>query len=400
MTGLSAIVPDAGNDLFPWSNKQFQENPHPWYDRARKLGSVHQTDERTFVVLGYHDVMHWVKAPVMSIREPEWVATNPWLAFEHTVLSLDPPEHTRARRLFTRWFTPKLIKQWVEATRSSMEDILGGYTPGEPIDAHIQLGVVPTHITMARVLDLPEEDVEPLFWALWDAMLVQATDPGPGIKEKSIAGLEYMFDRTERLLKAKVDNPGKGLADELIAASQRGEITWREVVENMVLFYMSGAPNPAYLISEALEVFAERPDVMADYRDKPESHEPIINEVARLNPVELLLTRFPTEDVEIAGTTIPKDSCIKFPIGAVNRDPEVFDNPHEFNWHRPLDASRNLTFGLGTHSCAGQLIARAETDVILTMTAERFSSVTLAEPPVKVRTDRLIAYETMPVVLN
>ena len=91
---------------------------------------------------------------------------------------------------------------------------------------------------------------------------------------------------------------------------------------------------------------------------------------------------------------------VKFPIGAVNRDPKIFDNPHEFDFTRPIDASRNLTFGLGTHSCAGQLIARAEIDIIFTMIAERFTEVTIAQEPIRVITDRLVAYDKMPVTLS
>ncbi|MBE7191113.1 cytochrome P450 [Gordonia polyisoprenivorans] len=387
-------------DLFPWSDPEFQANPHPWYDRARAMGPVHQTDEKTFVVLGYEEAMKFVKAPTMSIREPDWVPENPWLAFGHTVLSLDPPQHTKARRLFSRWFTPKLIQKWVEATRISLTDILDKYVPGELIDAHHELGVVPTHTTMAQVLGLPDGEVDPLFWALWNAMLVQATDPGEGIREKSIESLEYMFSTTEKLLAEKKVNPGNGLADEMLAAADRGELTQREVLENMVLFYMSGAPNPAYLVGAGFEMFAERPDVLAAYRDQPENRERIVNELARLNPVELLLTRFPTEDVEIAGTIIPKDAMVKFPIGAVNRDPAVFTNPHEFDFTRPMETSRNLTFGLGTHSCAGQLIARAEIEVIFAMTAERFTSVEIPTAPSRVITDRLVAYEKLPVILR
>jgi cytochrome P450/flavodoxin len=389
------------SDLFPWNDRDFQLNPHPWYDRAREQGPVHQTDERTFVILGYEEAMKFVKAPNMSILEPNNEGQTVFgAAFNNTVLTMDPPQHTQARRLFSRWFTPKLIRQWVEATQASMTKILANYEPGQIIDAHYDLGVVPTHTTMAQVLGFPDGEVEPLFWALWNAMLIQATDPPPGTLEKSTEALNYMFSITEKMLKEKELNPGNGLADELIAASKRGEITERQVLENMVLFYMSGAPNPAYLVGAGFEVFADRTDVLLDYRDKPETRERIVNEIARLNPVELLLTRFPTEDVEIAGTIIPQGATIKFPIGAVNRDPAVFENPHGFDYTRPLETSRNLTFGLGTHSCAGQLIARAEIDVIFTMTAERFTNVTLTEPPTRVITDRLVAYDKMPITLS
>jgi cytochrome P450 len=389
----------ASADLFPWNDESFRANPYPWYARAREMAPVHQIDERSFVVTGYADAMHFAKLPIMSIREADWVNPGPWTAFENTVLSNDPPAHTAKRRLFSRWFTPKLMSRWVELTRESTLGVLDGYTPGDTIDAHFDLGVVPTHFTMSRILDLPFGEVEPLFWALWDAMLIQASDPLPGTLEKSVAGLDYMFDTTSKLLEEKLANPGEGLADELIAVYRRGEITWREVLENVVLFYMSGAPNPAYLVGAAFEVFAEHPNVMRDFRDKPECRDRIINEVARLNPVELIITRFPTEDVEIGGVRIPAESRVQFPIGAVNRDPAMFANPDEFDYERPVDASRNLTFGLGTHACAGQLIARSETEMILSIVAERFSSVTLVETPKEVRTDRLAAYKSLPVSL-
>jgi cytochrome P450 len=388
-------------ELFPWSKPEFQANPYPWYDRAREAGAVHQTDEWTFVLTRYEDVMHWVKHPVMSIRESEKVAApTPWSAFDNTVLSKDPPEHADARRLFSRWFTPKLIKQWVEFTRESVAETLSTYERGTEIDAHWDFGVVPTHITMARVLDIPAGDPEPLFWALWNAMLIQATDPQPGTREISVAGLEYMFSRTEELLMEKAANPGNGLADSMLKAHMDGEISWREVLENVVLFYMSGAPNPAVLIGAGFEFFASEPNLMRDFRDHPELRERIINEIARLTPVELILTRFPTEDVEIQGVKVPAGSRIKFPIGAVNRDPEAFPDPDKFDYNRPLNTSRNLTFGLGTHSCAGQLIARAEVDEILTTIATKFDSVELLAAPELVRTDRLVAYKTLPVALH
>ncbi|WUR86642.1 cytochrome P450 [Streptomyces phaeochromogenes] len=139
---------------------------------------------------------------------------------------------------------------------------------------------------------------------------------------------------------------------------------------------------------------------MAEFGQRPEIRDAFINELARLNPVELIITRFPNEDIEIQGVQIPAGSCIKYPIGAANRDPAVFENPDEFDYNRPPDASRNLTFGLGTHACAGQLLARAETSVILGLVAERYSSLELVGEPSEVRTDRLVAFDKLPVRLT
>lgn len=398
--GPAASSPGPDN-LFPWNTEDFRQDPYPYYARARASSPVHLAEDGTYVVTRYDDVMKYFKLPIMSILEPGGKGQTYFgAAFNNTVLTLDPPAHAPSRRLFSRWFTPKLIQQWVEYTREALAEILDNYTPGDRMDGHFDLGVHPTHITMARILDLPPGDAEPLFWALWDGMLIQATDPVPGTYEKSKAGVDYLFNRTEKLLLDKLTHPGTGLVDEWIVKHKAGELTWQEVLANSVNFYMSGAPNPAYLIGSALEVFANRPDVMRDYREQPEIRPSVINEVARLNPVELLLTRFPTEDIEIRGVTIPAGSCIKFPIGAVNRDPEVFMNPDEFDYTRSGDASRNLTFGLGTHACAGQAIARAEAELILTRVAEDYTEVEVLEKPTRVITDRLVAYKTLPIALR
>jgi cytochrome P450 len=304
------------------------------------------------------------------------------------------------RRLTNKWFTPKLIKQWAETTRVSINEILNELPPGQEIDAHFDLGIRPTHTTMCKILDMPTGDVEGMFWALWDAMLIHASDPVDGIKEKSIAGLKFMFDQTRERLQEKMSNPGTGLVDDLLNAHNSGDLTWDEVLGTTVLLYMSGGPNPAYLIGSGFKLFAERPDVMREFRDNPAVRGKIVNELARLNPVELIITRFPTEDIEIRGVHIPAGSAVKFPIGAANRDPKTFTNPDAFDMHRPPEASRNLTFSLGTHTCAGQLISLAETEVILAAVAERHTRVELPREPIEVRTDRLVIFDKLPVILH
>ncbi|BBC29016.1 hypothetical protein SGFS_003070 [Streptomyces graminofaciens] len=403
---MSLTIEEA-SALFPWNDEKFRADPYPAYERARAIAPVHRTTENTYVVLNHADTTHNAKLPCMRIAEPPSFATvgehpHPWTAFDNTVLSKDAPEHTRMRRLTNRWLTPKMIGTWARLTHDFTVEALGRLAPGEVVDAHFDLGVMPTHLTMCRILDMPVGDVEGMFWALWDAMLINATAPGEGIHARSLAGMNFMFAETERYVREKqtAEEPGNGLVDELLAAHGRGELTWREVLETTVLLYMSGGPNPAYLIGAGFKLFAERPDLMAEFREKPEIRDAFINELARLNPVELIITRFPNEDIEIQGVHIPAGSCIKYPIGAANRDPAIFENPNEFDHNRPPEASRNLTFGLGTHACAGQLLARAETSVILGLIAERYSSVELAGDPLEVRTDRLVAFDKLPVRLS
>lgn len=393
------ITAHVTDELFPWNDKAFRANPYPWYERARRTEPVYLTPEGTYVVTRYDDAMHYGKLPCMSIIEPG-ADGHPWRAFENTVLWLEPSAHTRMRRLTNRTFTPKMNAQWITTTRDFTNATLDRLAPGEVIDAHFDLGVLPTHATMCRILDMPTGEVEKMFWALWDAMLINASDPVEGTLDKSAAGLKFMFEHTEEHLRAKQHTPGSGLVDDLLAAHELGELSWREVLETTVLLYMSGGPNPAYLIGSGFKLFAERPDLMRAYRDNPDARTRFVNELARLNPVELIITRFPTEDIEIRGVPIPAGSCVKFPIGAANRDPDVFVDPDEFDYERPVDPSRNLTFSLGTHTCAGKLISLAETETILSAVADRYSRVELAGEPLEVRTDRLVIFDKLPITLH
>ncbi|MET7897348.1 Tn3 family transposase [Streptomyces mirabilis] len=101
---------------------------------------------------------------VNTLAEPPSFAVpggppHPWTAFDNTALSKDAREHTRMRRLTNRWLTPKMIGTWARLTHEFTVEALDRLTPGEVVDAHFDLGVLPTHLTMCRILDMPD-------WAL------------------------------------------------------------------------------------------------------------------------------------------------------------------------------------------------------------------------------------------
>ncbi|WP_333995244.1 cytochrome P450, partial [Burkholderia orbicola] len=95
--------------------------------------------------------------------------------------------------------------------------------------------------------------------------------------------------------------------------------------------------------------------------------------------------------------SIPENSVIRFMTAAVNRDPDVFEDPNTFDHTRSMRESQMLSFGIGTHSCAGQLISRVEIEVILSAIAERYSRVELAGSPAVQHDDRIRNYLTLPL---
>ncbi len=390
----------AQDNLLPWRDPEFRLAPWPWYQRLRRDHPVYKMADGTYIVSRYSDVSEFAKLPSMSILEPGGVVTGPWAALKNTVLSMDPPEHTAMRRHSNRWFTPKLVKRWVEVTEAVTNEAIDRLGADGEIEAHRELAVIPTHVTMCRVFQLPEDNVDPVIDAMNDVMVALIAEPQPGDWDRADASFQYLLDRCAGMLADKRRNPGDGLADEMLAAVDRGEMTERQVLETVTLFWGSGAPNPGYLIAAGIEEFARNPQVFGTYRSDPSTRKAIVNELIRMNNPEISIVRFPTEDVEIRGVQIPAGSRIRFMLASANRDPEVFEHPEEFDHIRPPEASRNLAFGLGPHSCAGQVISRAETETVLTAIAERIDRIELIEEPTVAHTDRARAYLKMPVRLS
>lgn len=382
-------------DVLPWSDPEFRDNPYPWYDRLRRESPVHRIDDRSFVVTTYSDVAQWAKDPRLSIADSFQGA---WNALENTMLFKDPPEHTRLRRFTNKWFTPKLVTQWAAATTQVVEERLNRLAVGEVIEAHEELAVTPSHVTMCRIMQVPEDDPAPAPRAMITAMDAIVAEPAPDAEERAAEAFDYLLGRVAGMLEWKRSNPGDGMADALLEAHDAGELTYRQVLETITLFWGSAGHNPGFLVTAGLHEFATRPDVFEIYRSDPDQRQPIINELLRYHPAEVSFLRFPLEDIEIRGVSIPAGAQIRFMIAAANRDPEIFEDPDAFDHRRPPHA-RHLSFGAGPHNCAGQLITRAETEAIFTAVAERYCRIELAGPAETYHTDRGRNYRKLPIRL-
>ncbi|MDT6997621.1 cytochrome P450 [Burkholderia cenocepacia] len=384
----------------PWADPAFRNNPYPWYERLQREAPVYRISEHEFVVSKYADYVEFAKHPAMSMEEPDWVKPHPWHVFKDSVLFYDPPRQTLLRRHFNKWFTPKMVAEWAKHTKELVSDALDNIARDGVVEAHHNICVVPTHVTMCRVFDIPEDDIEGVVENGLRIVMAQSPASTKAQLDDAVVGFKYLFDRCNSFVTEKRRNPGNGLADALIEAQARGELTEAEVVQAMVNFFFSGAPNPAYVLASALEHFTREPGLFDLYKTVPESRQAMINEFLRLYPPELSFTRYNKTEVTIGGTVIPADSVIRFMTAAVNRDPDVFAEPNKFDHTRSMRESQMLSFGIGTHGCAGQLISRVEIEVILTAIAERYSRVELAGSPTVQHDDRIRNYLTLPLRLS
>lgn len=392
-----ATSPAPEGELLPWDDADFLLNPYPKFEQVQDEAPVFLDPSGTYVVTRYDDVLEFGKHPAMSV-EPGWDQAGPWALARETIIGRDEPDHTRLRRHTTRWFTPKLVKEWVTTTAQVTGEILDNLD-GDLVDGWHQLSAIPTHRTMCRVLQLPDDDVESIKVAMEQSMPMLRVHPRPGEVEMAEAAFDFLVERVEGYLAQKLEKPGDGLADSLLSAWGRGDLSRQEMLATIAMFYGLGHMDVGYSVASGLHQFALHPEVFDAFRKDANVRDQIVNEVIRLDAPELSFYRTTTEALVIRGVAIPAGSTIRFMIAAANRDPRVFDRPHDFDYLRPVDQSRNLSFGLGPHTCAGQVISRAEIRTIFEVVASRYRRLELAGDVVMDNSDFSRHYKKLPLRL-
>lgn len=395
---LSGDCPEVTRFL-PWTDPQFRVDPYPYYARALVEAPVMKDEfDGSYVLTRYDDLMYYGRLPSMRIR-PEWEKAGAWHVLLDMALGHDEPDHTRLRRQTNKWFTPKRVREWVTTTADFADRILDRIGHDGTVDGS-DLAVEATHRTICHVLQVPGDDYDDVRRSMRQAMPILSARPERSDFVLAEEALSDLRRRTAALIEFKRANPGDGLLDHLLSAQDRGEMSEAEAFATTLFLYPVGHMDASYLIASALHLFTRRPDLFDVFRARPDVREAMITELARFDAPEPVITRMTTEDLVIRGVAVPAGTSLRLMLGAANRDPDVFDHPHEFDFTRAPEQTRNLTFSLGSHGCQGRLLAEAEIRVVLERIAARYSHIELAAPPVIRNTDASRHYHTLPLRLR
>ena len=386
---LTLTDQSTGIDYLPWEDPEFIRAPWPWFDRLLAEKPILTSDDGSVVVSKYADVVKYAKHPSLLAVPEDGIGDSPWAANLNSVLLTEGERHRRIRRSFASWLTPKAVLKWGQTAADSANAALDRIGPDGIIEAHGALGVQPAQDAMAHALGVNTEDGFPYIHATNLTMMSMGWNPSPDEVTRAHEGFGYMMFQAEKLIEAKRRNRGDGmLLDEMITAVDEGRLSERELKESIQILWGSAAHNPGQVMASALVDLAAHPEVFTAYKENVDSREAIINEVIRRSLPEVALDRFTTEPLEIRGVEIPAGTRIRFILGAALRDPEVFPNPDVFDYNRPKEASMAIAFGVGTHNCAGQALARAEARAVLDVLADRYSTIEVVGEPVWMNSDR------------
>jgi cytochrome P450 len=318
-----------------------------------------------------------------------------------SMLSTDPPDHTRYRKLVTRAFSARAVAALRSRTEQIADELLtemaGKGRAADIIEDYASL--LPATV-IAEMLGAPVE------------MRRQFLEWGEGAALSLDAGLTFpQFRRSERDLAALQDwmeghfahirrHPGDNILSALVHSHDgEGRLTEDELTSIAMLLLAAGFETTVNLIGNGVALFCEHPDQLALLRAEPQRWPRAVDEVLRVDSPVQRTGRIAQRDTEVAGERVRAGQIVVLLLGGANRDPAVFPDPDRVDVTRE-NAGEHLAFSSGPHFCLGAALARMEGEVGLRALFDRFPGLALAGPPSRRPTRVLRGYHAMPVHLS
>lgn len=369
---------------------EYLVNPYPAYDALLAAGGSWRHPETGTVYIGrYADVLAMLRDwrrmrrespgrnPLSrSGGEPNAVEAiiKDWLVFR------DPPNHTRMRSVIKHAFTPQRIEGMRPLIERTVETLLDDLAGQDEIDALNDLAYLLPIIIITEMMGIPIEDRE--IFKAWSRAFARAVDRGlPDDIERGIPACLEFTEYFKRLVADRRKEPKDDLVSVLIAAQESEEpITDNELIANCINLVFAGHETTKNLIASGLVLLHEHPREQAKLRVDPALVDGAVEEFLRLEAPVQMITRWTCQEMTVAGHELAADQDVVAMVGAANRDPARFPNPHAMDVTR--HPNKHLSFGVGIHTCLGNNLARLETSIFVNRFLERYPEFTVSGEPV------------------
>lgn len=384
----------------------FREDPYVFYERFRGPAPLLRVADTIWFALGHGPVTTMLRHPKLSTDEATHAATEVGRTDRdphrtRSLLFMDPPDHTRLRNLVARAFTPRRTDELREATQAIADELLDAMTARTgPVDLVEALAYPLPVRVICTLLGVPPAD-EALFTG-WSRGIARSVDPSilrsPAVDAAIVEARTALQSYLGGLLSERRKAPGNDLLSALAAVETDGDtISPKEIVALAQLLLVAGHETTVNLIGNGVLALLRAPDQLDLLRQSPERIAPAVDELLRFDGPVQITQRVVVEDMEIAGQKVRAGDEIMLVLGAANRDPAAFANPHKLDVTR--DARKHVAFGGGIHHCLGAALARMEAQIALTGLLGRFARIELAGTPTRRPTFTLRGLETLPVAV-
>lgn len=378
---------------FAPSDLGFIADPYPAYAELREREPV-RYDEATdhWLLSRYADVNALLRdrrlgrtylhvathAEMGRPHPPEW--HDPfWRLINAGILDMEPPNHTRVRRLVSKAFTPKYVEGLRPRVQAIMDQLVEDVAGAGEFDLMRVAEPLPVTV-IADMLGVPEPDRHHLRPWSADICKMYELNPSPEMQQDAVRASTEFSAYLRELARARRRDAGEDLISQLALVIDDGErLTEDELVGTCVLLLNAG--HEATVNSTLLGWWSlfRNPDRLKELRADRSLLPNAIEELLRFDTPLQMFERWVLEPIELHGVRIPKGAELGLLFGSANRDPAVFDEPDELDLRR--DPNPHLTFGAGIHFCLGAPLGRQELQVSFATLMDRFPNLELVEEP-------------------
>lgn len=368
-------------------------DPYPLLAQFRDRGPLQLPQNNLTVFSAYRDCDEVLRHPSSSSSNMKSTVAKRQLeagllqprSFPPGFLFLDPPDHTRLRKLVAKAFSPKVVNALQPGITVLVDGLLDRIAEKGEFDVVEDFAYPLPVAVICRLLGVPLED-EPQF-SQASAVLAQALDPFSTIsgvppdvvneRVQAVRGLRgYLHDLIER----RRSQPGDDLLSGLVAVEESGDqLTEEEIVSTCNLLLIAGHETTVNLIGNAILAMLRNPVHWAALSADPGRAPAIVEETLRYDPPVQLAGRIAAADMTIGDVDVPAGDIMMVLLAAAQRDPTEFDRADAFDPDR--GTVRHLGFGRGIHYCLGAPLARLEAGAALSAVAARFPEARLAGEP-------------------
>lgn len=391
------------------------QDPYPTYARLHEEGPLHYLDVggkwAVWSVFSHAECSSIAKDPRCSAKRAQQMLLplplsrqsefselarmlSLWLIF------MDPPEHTRLRKLLNKGFSPSVVDSLRPRVEDIVERMLKPLERGSEVELMRQFAnPLPVRIIL-EMLGIPQE-LHATFVDWSRSIAVFRGSPDRTVEHARAAqdALIALTDFFRKTVAERRRNKGNDLISLLIDIEEEGEVlTEEELYAQCTALLFAGHETTRNLIGNGIYTLLRHPREAAELRDNPEMIRSAVEELLRYESPVQFTARVLKEDIEICGQHIPKKWTILCMLGAANRDPKQFEEPNQLNLKRLNN--QHLAFSAGPHFCIGSQLARLEAQVALSNLLRRFPEMKLIGPrPEWASTFGLRGLKGLPVTL-
>ncbi|MGW0517085.1 cytochrome P450 [Crossiella sp. NPDC003009] len=394
-----------GDLLVQVEHPKWRDDPYPLYERMREKGPLYRGLSGTWATTSFalcnqvlrdrrFGMKHADGAPPLG-GAMAVVSQN----YPESFLDMDPPDHTRLRRLAAPAFNPRRVDGYRPRVQEIVDSLLDKVEQQESFDLVRDLAAPLPITVISDLLGIPEPDRAA--FAEYGAMIGEGLSGVHSIRQvKDLievgADLVALFDR---LLHERAKEPGDDVISSLAVAVGEEKMTAHELHGCALLLLVAGFETTVNLIGNGVRALLAHPEQWAQLRAKPELAASTVEEVLRYDPPVQASMRVAHTDVELAGETIKAGQLVGVLLAAGNRDPEVYDEPAKFDITRG-SGPEHLAFSSGIHYCLGARLARIEGELVFRTLAERMPLLRQAGPLERRETNSIRGLSKFPVAAN